>query len=189
MSTGKLLPTGLTPAHPVVILEAPSAYSPWQSASTIPISGTNPGINYLSIRRIDKMNKVFAFFLVVFCFSCCFIHAADRAVLVHNTTRDIENCKGKLQLKLIRIWGGHEEEDENKFFETPISVSVDDRQLVYICDCHIHCVKAFSNTGKYVRTIGRKGQGPGDLYGPTYITLSPGGDLLVNETGNQEVFP
>lgn len=61
------------------------------------------------------MNKVFAFFLAVFWFSCFFIHGADRAVLVHNTLRDIEKCKGKLQLKFIRLWGGHEEEDENKF--------------------------------------------------------------------------
>jgi hypothetical protein len=45
----------------------------------------------------------------------------------------------------------------------------------------------FRNTGKYVRTIGRKGQGPGDLHGPKYITFSPGGDLLVNETGNRRI--
>jgi hypothetical protein len=47
MGTGKLLPTGPTPAHPVVILEASGADTPWESASIIPIVGTTPGINYL----------------------------------------------------------------------------------------------------------------------------------------------
>jgi DNA-binding beta-propeller fold protein YncE len=107
--------------------------------------------------------------------------------MVHNTLQNIVDCKGKLQLKLIRVWGGYEEEDENKFFYTPGSVAVDDNQLVYICDWHNHCVKVFNNNGNYVRTIGRKGQGPQDLYGPNYITFSPGGDLLVYELGNRRL--
>jgi len=90
-------------------------------------------------------------------------------------------------LKLVRVWGGDKEEDENKFFATPVSVAVDHNQLVYICDMHNHWVKVFSNTGDYVRTIGLRGQGPGDLYGPIYIIFSPGGDLLVNETGNRRL--
>jgi DNA-binding beta-propeller fold protein YncE len=88
---------------------------------------------------------------------------------------------------LIRVWGGAEEEDENKFFNTPTSVVVDDNQFVYICDRHNHCIKVFNNTGNYVRTIGRKGRGPGDLYSPTYITFSPGGALLVNESGGRRI--
>ncbi len=135
------------------------------------------------------MTKKAAYFftITVFLFLCYFVQAADRAVLVHNTLKEIEDCKGKLQLKLIRIWGGEKEEDENKFFATPISVAVDYNQFVYICDMHNHCVKVFSNTGDYVRTIGRKGQGPGDLYGPEYITLTYGGDILVNDGGNRRI--
>jgi hypothetical protein len=133
------------------------------------------------------MFKKIAFFLIVLCSQYLFVHAADRAVLVHNTLHDIESCKDKLQLKLIRVWGGEEEEDENKFFKTPYSVAVEHNQLIYICDIHNHFVKVFSNSGDYVRTIGRRGQGPGDLYGPNYITFIPGGDLLVYEMGNRRI--
>jgi len=133
------------------------------------------------------MSKTLAFLVSGFCFSFFFLKAADRAVLVHNSLQDIENCKDKLQLKLIRVWGGDEEEDENKFFETPVSVAVDSDQLVYICDFHNHCVKVFSNSGDYMRTIGRRGQGPGDMYAPNYITLSPNGDLLVSDLGNGRI--
>jgi hypothetical protein len=133
------------------------------------------------------MSKAFAFLLSGFCFLYFFLQAADRAMLVHNTLQDIEQCKDKLQLKLICVWGGDKEEDENKFFGTPVSVAVDSDQLFYICDCHRHCVKVFNNSGDYVRTIGRKGQGPGDMYGPTFITFSPVGELLVYETGNRRI--
>ncbi len=133
------------------------------------------------------MIKAFALLLSMFYFSNFFLQATDRAVLVHNTLQDIDNCKGKLQLKLIRVWGGDEEEDENKFFNTPGSVAVDDNQLVYICDWHNHCVKVFNNNGNYLHSIGRRGQGPGDLYGPKYITFSAEGSLLVNDGGNRRI--
>ena len=129
------------------------------------------------------MNKAFAFFLAVFWFSFFFAHAADRAVLVHNTLQDIEKCRGKLQLKLISVWGGDEEEDENKFFDTPISIAVDTNQKIYICDWPHHCIKVFNYSGNYLRTIGRKGQGPGDLYAPYIIDFYSEGELLVYERG------
>jgi hypothetical protein len=43
MGTGKLLPTGPTPAHPVLILEAAGADASGKSSSTIPIAGKTPG--------------------------------------------------------------------------------------------------------------------------------------------------
>jgi len=108
-------------------------------------------------------------------------------VLVHNTRQDIDACKGKLKLKLVRVWGGDEEEDENKFFKSPSHVVIDKKGLVYICDSHNHHVKVFEHSGKYVRTIGRRGRGPGDVYCPNFMTLSPDGDLVVLELSGYRI--
>jgi hypothetical protein len=113
--------------------------------------------------------------------------AADRAVLVHNTRQDIEAVKGKLKLKLVRVWGGEDEADENKFFETPTCVAIDKNGLVYICDMHRHCIKVFKSSGEYVRTIGRRGKGPGDVFAPEHIALSPAGGLVVSELGGWRI--
>lgn len=110
-----------------------------------------------------------------------FLNASGQAVLVHNTLHEIEDCKGKLKLELIRIWGGDEEEDKNKYFKYPTDAAIGKNGLVYICDEHSHCIKVFKQTGEYIRTIGQKGRGPGDIYGPFRIALSHGGDLVVNE--------
>ena len=133
------------------------------------------------------MKRKDAFLIAVFFGLCIFVNAADQAVLVHNTRQDIETCKGKLKLKLVRVWGGDEEEDEHKFFKTPIYVVMDKQGLVYICDSHNHHIKVFEDSGKYVRTIGRRGRGPGDLYCPIFMTLSPDGDLLVLELSGYRI--
>ena len=108
--------------------------------------------------------------------------AADRAVLVKNSLTDINACQGKLKLKLIRVWGGDKEVDENKFFKTPRCVSLDKNGLLYICDMHSHCIKVFESiSGNYVRTLGQFGKGPADLYAPETIALTTGGDIWVGE--------
>lgn len=115
---------------------------------------------------------------------CLYLDSANRAVPVHNSLAEIEACNGKLKLELKRIWGGDEEEDENKIFKTPVSVAVDKKAgLVYICDEHSHCVRVFNDSGDYVRTISRRGRGPGDSYLPNAIAISKTGDLVVLEPG------
>lgn len=130
------------------------------------------------------MNKTFVFLLWGFCFSYFFLKAADRAVLVHNSLQDIDQCNGKLQLKLIRDWGGDEVEDENQFFRYPMDIVVGKDGLIYICDFGNHRIQIFDEKGVYKRTIGRRGQGPGDLLNPQRLAMDIHGNIIVAEQGN-----
>jgi len=62
-------------------------------------------------------------------------------------------------------------------------MAIDSNNTFYICDMHNHCLKVFASTGEYLRTIGRRGQGPGDLMGPGKVTIAPDGDVVVFESG------
>ncbi|NIM11500.1 MAG: 6-bladed beta-propeller [Candidatus Aminicenantes bacterium] len=135
-----------------------------------------------NITKIKAVPLITAFLSLSIC-----LNTLKSAVLVHNTLQEIEACKGKLHLKLIRIWGGDEEEDENKFFKTPKSIAVDADKSVYICDWHNNCIRVFDYSGKYFRTIGRKGRGPGDVFGPYSIAFSPNGNLVVNESAGRRI--
>lgn len=130
-----------------------------------------------------------AFMITVLVILCSFINsAAEKAVLVRNTLEEINACKGKLSLELIRVWGGDKEEDERKFFTYPISIAVDKKNdRVYICDQIAHCVKVFNSSGEYVRTIGQHGKGPGDIYCPHSVSVAPGGDIVVYELGGSRI--
>ena len=109
--------------------------------------------------------------------------SSSAAILVNNSKKAIDACKGNLDLRLLRIWGGPDEQDENRYFTTPISMAIDSNNTLYICDMHNHCLKVFGSTGEYLRTIGRRGQGPGDLMGPGKVTIAPNGDIVVFESG------
>jgi len=128
-----------------------------------------------------KVKAIFIFYFLCFVLS----NFGYTAVLKHNTIQEIENCKGKLKLQLVRVWGGEEEEDENKFFKTPKDVAVDLNNKVYICDQDNHFIKVFDFSGQFIQTVGVKGKGPGDLYWPWIINFFSNGDLLVFEMGGR----
>lgn len=131
------------------------------------------------------MMKRIALLLIIVTVQGWLLSANQKAQLIHNTLGEIDACKSRLQLKLTKVWGGAEEEDEQKFFETPTDIVIDSKNRVYICDQHNHCIKIFDRTGKYLRTIGRKGRGPGDVYSPKFISISPEDELVVYELGGR----
>ncbi len=132
---------------------------------------------------MQKMIKMFLSIALVTLFVSSACYADGNAVLTKNSLSEIESCRGKLKLKLIRVWGGENEEDEMKFFETPSSMAVAKNGNVYICDTHNHRIREFTSSGEYVRTIGRRGKGPGDVITPYCLALCPNGDLWVLEYG------
>ena len=57
---------------------------------------------------------------------------------------------------------------------------VDEQGSIYVLDGKNYRIQAFDASGKYLRTIGRKGQGPGDLDSPLSLSLNrTSGELLV----------
>jgi len=49
------------------------------------------------------------------------------------------------------------------------------------------CFYVFSHNGKFIRKIGRVGQGPGDMLIPTYFDVDANGDIYVYEHGNKRI--
>jgi hypothetical protein len=127
------------------------------------------------------MRTIFKLIIALLLFLTVTGPESAQATLVHNTLQEIDAGMGKLELQLIRTWGGEHEEDEHKFFNTPRHMVIDNENLVFICDNFKHCVKVFDETGKYLRTIGRRGRGPGDLWYPTNLAFHPQSGLWVNE--------
>ncbi len=56
---------------------------------------------------------------------------------------------------------------------------VDEKGSIYVLDDKNTRVQVFDASGKYVRTIGRKGQGPGDLDSPLSLSLNRTSDELL----------
>mgnify|MGYP001313631363 CR=1 FL=1 len=75
--------------------------------------------------------------------------------------------------------GGPLAEGENVFGRI-LGFVIDDNGAIYVLDQKDSNIKAFDASGRYLRTIGRKGQGPGELFMPMTLSLNrTAGELAV----------
>ena len=69
----------------------------------------------------------------------------------------------------------------------PVGVAYDlDTHLLYVVDTYDHDIKVFGNDGRLQRTLGQRGDKPGEFNYPTYIALAQG-NLYVSDTMNARV--
>jgi hypothetical protein len=70
----------------------------------------------------------------------------------------------------------------------PWCIAVDEEGLLYVLDVQDACVKVFDGTGTYVRTIGRHGQGPGEI-GAAFSIMIPAKSrtLVFNDVGGRRL--
>jgi len=75
---------------------------------------------------------------------------------------------------------------EDTFFESTFDIKCDNNGYVYICDYKANNIKKFDSSGKYIKTIGRKGQGPGEFNMPFGIAVT-NDRLIVGDMGNRRL--
>ncbi len=61
------------------------------------------------------------------------------------------------------------------------SFTIDDEGNTYILDYKPYRIKVFDEDGKYLRSIGRSGQGPGELQGPWNILFTVQKEIMVKD--------
>jgi len=84
-----------------------------------------------------------------------------------------------IALELIQSIGDIDTEDENLAFNLPEDLAVDEAGNIYILDSGNHRVQKFSPALKYIATIGRRGQGPGEFNFPQRLALDSEGNIYV----------
>lgn len=76
----------------------------------------------------------------------------------------------------------------NDFFQEPSDIEVDEaRSLIYVVDAGSSRILVFDLEGRFLRAIGRKGQGPGEFARVTGACLLPGGGLAAADVGGRRI--
>jgi hypothetical protein len=70
---------------------------------------------------------------------------------------------------------------EGPLFSHMWSLAVDDEDTIYAMDQGETQVKVFNKKGNFLKAIGRKGAGPGELQNPNNIFISNGPELVVED--------
>jgi hypothetical protein len=83
---------------------------------------------------------------------------------------------------------GEAEGSEEYMFSRLRSLAVDDEERIYVLDSKEAHVKVFDRQGKYLRTIGRKGQGPGEFQSPLTVYITGQNELVVEDITRQLAF-
>jgi len=103
----------------------------------------------------------------------------DGVLTVHNPSTP---AQGELKLKLKPLFSlGGESEDPNQLFGMVQQILVDDEHNSYVLDQQLQEIKVFDAKGEYLRTIGRKGEGPGEFNNPNAFFFLPQDRIGVSQ--------
>jgi hypothetical protein len=97
---------------------------------------------------------------------------------IHNTA-SVWGNNPKVELQFVRKVGDINTADSNYIFYQPRNICKDEKGNFYFLDKSGNCIKKFDNNWKFIRNIGRRGQGPGEFNGPEYFNIDNKGNLYV----------
>jgi hypothetical protein len=115
------------------------------------------------------------------------IENVDGVRVVHNVSGGKWGGNPKVKLELVRKIGDIDTEDENVAFNHPSDVAVDKEGNVYVLDTGNARIQKFGPDGKYLSTIGGKGQGPGEFMLPDGIDFDRNGNLVVADSAQSRI--
>ena len=115
------------------------------------------------------------------------VETIDGVRVVHNEKGGLWGKTPKVGLELVRKIGDIDTEDENAAFNYPADVAMDKAGNIYILDAANARVQKFGPDGRYLATIGRKGQGPGEFIFPDAIGFDKDGNLVVADSAQARI--
>jgi hypothetical protein len=95
---------------------------------------------------------------------------------------------GEFMLDLEEDLSIGNEEDENYLFYRVRGISLDSEDNIYVVDSGNYRIQKFDSSGKYQKTIGRKGEGPGEFRMPLGICFDSKDNIYVRESRKMHIF-
>ena len=83
---------------------------------------------------------------------------------------------------------GEKEEKEEYRFSRISGIAVDKEERIYVLDYIEAHVKVFDKNGLFLRHIGKRGQGPGELASPFSIDITPCDEVMIQDLNNRKIL-
>ena len=113
----------------------------------------------------------------------------ENGVKVAKNPRDPLYGEFMLDLQEDLSIGGNEN-DDNYYFPKGVFIAVDDQGNIFAADTGNVRIQEYNKNGKYLRSIGRKGQGPGEFQFPGMVRFDGEGNISIidSPTRSLKVF-
>ena len=115
------------------------------------------------------------------------VEMVDGVRYIHNEEIGKWKKPPKVFLEYLKNIGDIESEDENVLFYMPSDIVFDSEGNIYVLDSGNHRIQKFSHEGKYITTIGNKGQGPGEFIYPLSLDIDAHGYLYISDSNNKRI--
>lgn len=79
------------------------------------------------------------------------------------------------------------EGEEEYMFQMVNDVEADDQGNIYVVEGRLAHVRVFNESGEYLKTIGTRGQGPGEMQMPIYVQVTDQDEILVHDYTGQRL--
>jgi 6-bladed beta-propeller len=107
--------------------------------------------------------------------------------VVRNSRKPVRVPGGPDRLLLVEELTLGRGADENARFSDLRTVQADSEGRIYALDGKECLIKVFDPEGRFVRTIGKKGQGPGEFSVPSRIILTSEDEVVALDAGNRRL--
>ena len=103
-------------------------------------------------------------------------------------TNPKEPLYGEVEFELQEDLSIGNEKGENSLFYGIVDIALDSQDNIYVLEYRNNRIQKFNKDGKYLQTIGRKGQGPGELQSPFQILLDSEDNIYINDDRKIKCF-
>ncbi len=83
---------------------------------------------------------------------------------------------------------GQDDTDPNSMFSELRSIQVDNQENIYALDMKEIKVKVYDKNGKFLRSFGKKGKGPGEIETPIRMEMTRDGKIVIDDMGNNKLI-
>lgn len=133
-----------------------------------------------------RFRILFALFLVSIFVGAQKIETVNGVRVIHNEKGGQWGTNLEVKLELVRTIGGLDAE-ENLSFNNPSDIVQDSTGNLYILDFGNKRIQMLDPEGKFIRSIGRKGQGPGEFQSPYSMDIDSDNSLFVFDLGSRRI--
>lgn len=121
------------------------------------------------------------FFLIIPFANAQKVETVNGVRIIHNEKEGKWGNNPEIKLELIRTIGGLDAEDENLAFNAPYDIVLDATGNMYILDTGNKRIQKLNPEGKFIKTIGRQGQGPGEFQSPHSLDIDKEDNIYVHD--------
>jgi hypothetical protein len=141
---------------------------------------------------------IFLLFILLISFFITPVMSIEQEVKFKGTKEEMNGVKiiknparplyGEIKLDLQKDLVIGNDDDENYTLYRVWDIKADDRGNIYVLDSGAYRIQKYDREGKYLRTTGRQGQGPGEFERPISLYFDKNENLYVSEMREIHMF-